>query len=246
MEGKALVFDKVTKTYGKLNALDGFTAVLEHGIYGLLGPNGSGKSTLMKCIADIIRPTSGNILYGGESIYGIGKGGADFRRVLGFMPQDLDFYPSFSGYDIIKYFALLKGVDYGKADIEKALDDVNLLSAAKKHVGGWSGGMKRRLGIAVTLIGEPEILIFDEPTAGLDPEERLRFKNLIREMGASRTVILATHIISDIEAVADYTLFIKNGSLINTVKNDKAAHSESGELEQLYMDSFGHHSDTEG
>lgn len=103
--------------------------------------------------------------------------------------------------------------------------------------------MKRRLGIAVTLIGEPEIVIFDEPTAGLDPEERMRFKNLIREMGKSKTVILATHIISDIEAVADYTLLIKKGQLINTVKNDKAAQSETGELEQLYMDSFGHKSE---
>ncbi|MCH5324634.1 MAG: ATP-binding cassette domain-containing protein [Eubacterium sp.] len=240
MESKALVFDKVTKTYGSLNALDGLSAELTHGIYGLLGPNGSGKSTLMKCIADIIRPTSGSITYGGESIYSLG---ADFRKVLGFMPQDIDFYPSFTGADIIKYYSLLKDAEYDKASVEKALNDVNLSQAINKRVGGYSGGMKRRLGIAVTLIGNPEVVIFDEPTAGLDPEERLRFKNLIREMGESKIVILATHIISDIEAVADMTLMIKNGVIINTVKNDKAAHSESGELEQLYMANFGHKSE---
>ncbi|MCH5324648.1 MAG: ATP-binding cassette domain-containing protein [Eubacterium sp.] len=131
MESKALVFDKVTKTYGSLNALDGFSAKLTHGIYGLLGPNGSGKSTLMKCIADVIRPTSGSITYGGENIYTIGKGGAGFRKLLGFMPQDIDFYPTFSGIDIIKYFALLKGCKYDTAAAVKALDDVNSATRPK-------------------------------------------------------------------------------------------------------------------
>ena len=128
--------------------------------------------------------------------------------------------------------------------MQKALNEVNLLSSAKKRVGGFSGGMKRRLGIAVTLIGEPEVVIFDEPTAGLDPEERLRFKNLIREMGKTRTVILATHIISDIEAVADYTLFIKNGQLIKTVVNDKNIQSHTDALEEMYMSSFGQKADS--
>ncbi len=244
MESKALVFDKVTKSYGSLNALDGFSAELTHGIYGLLGPNGSGKSTLMKCIAGVIRPTSGSITYGGENIYTMGAGGAEFRRLLGFMPQDIGFYPSFTGIDIIKYFALLKGCKYDFDAARAALESVNLGADMKKRVGGYSGGMKRRLGIAVTLIGEPEVVIFDEPTAGLDPEERLRFKNLIREMGKTRTVILATHIISDIEAVADYTLFIKNGRLIRTVENDKSVQSHADVLEEMYMDSFGQKADS--
>ncbi len=241
MESKTLIFDKVTKSYGGLNALDGFSAELTCGIYGLLGPNGSGKSTLMKCIADIIRPTSGRITYGGEDIYSLG---ADFRKVLGFMPQDIDFYHSFTAADVIKYFTLLKGGKYNAETVEQALDGVNLLSSAKKRVGGFSGGMKRRLGIAVTLIGTPEVVIFDEPTAGLDPEERVRFKNLIREMGKTRTVILATQIISDIEAVADHTLFIKNGQLIKTVKNDKNIQSHTDVLEEMYMDSFGQKADS--
>lgn len=241
MESEILVFDKVTKTYGGLNALNGFSAGLGHGIYGLLGPNGSGKSTLMKCIADLIRPTSGTITYRGKDIYALG---ADFRGVLGFMPQDINFYPAFTAADVIKYFTLLKGGKYSAKTVERALDDVNLLSSAKKRVGGFSGGMKRRLGIAVTLIGEPEVVIFDEPTAGLDPEERIRFKNLIREMGETRTVILATHIISDIEAVADYTLMIKSGKLINTVANDKEAQTHTDALEQLYIESFGQKADS--
>ncbi len=242
MEGKALKFEKVTKQYGSLKALDNFSTELGLGIYGLLGPNGSGKSTLMKCIADIIRPTSGKITYGGEDIYSLG---ADFRGRLSFMPQDIDFYSGFTAVDVIKYFALLKGLKYDTEAAQKALNEVNLLSSAKKRVGGFSGGMKRRLGIAVTLIGDPEVVIFDEPTAGLDPEERLRFKNLIREMGKTSTVILATHIISDIEAVADYTLLIKSGQLINTVENDKQAQTHTDALEQLYMESFGHKAEQE-
>ncbi len=240
MESKTLVFDKVTKSYGSLNALDGFSAELDCGIYGLLGPNGSGKSTLMKCIAGVIRPNSGKITYGGEDIYSLG---ADFRKVLGFMPQDIGFYPSFTGIDIIKYFALLKGLKYDDDTARKALESVNLGADTEKKVGGYSGGMKRRLGIAVTLIGQPEVVIFDEPTAGLDPEERIRFKELIIDMGKTRTVILATHIISDIEAVADYTLFIKNGRLIKTVTNDKSTIFRTDALEEMYMECFGQGSD---
>lgn len=230
-----LTIQDVTKKYKDITALDHFSIALSPGIYGLLGPNGAGKSTLMRCIADIIHPDSGEIAFNGKNIYTMG---AAFRNVLGFLPQEVGFYPSFTGEQIIKYFAGLKGIKVGADDIEKYLKDVNLLEFKKKKVGGYSGGMKRRLGIAVTFLNNPDVMIFDEPTAGLDPEERVRFRNLLQELGKTKIIILATHIISDLESVCDKIFFIKKGSLIKTVDNleDEA---EPISIEQLYLDLFG-------
>ena len=238
MEKRELTFNNVTKKYKDITALDDFTATLEPGIYGLLGPNGAGKSTLMKCIADIIRPTSGSILYNGKDIY---AQGAKFRNIISFMPQDLGFYPSFDAMEILHYFALLKNVKLDKEQINQTLDNVNLSEYKKKKVGGFSGGMKRRLGIAITLLNDPEILILDEPTAGLDPEERVRFKQLLADMSKDRIIILATHIVSDIENLADNILFIKKGKLIDIIKGrDENSDDELiNSMEQMYLDYFG-------
>ncbi len=233
-----LEIKNVTKKYKEVMALDDFSVTLTPGIYGLLGPNGAGKSTLMKCIADIIRPTSGEILFNGESIYKLSD---KFRAELGFMPQEIGFYPSFTGVQIMKYFSSLKGVKLTKQQIDESLDRVNLSSAKNKKVGGYSGGMKRRLGIAVTLMNMPSVMIFDEPTAGLDPEERMRFKKNLLELAKDNIIILATHIISDIESLCDKILFIKQGKLIK-VEEGVRGNSENlmqSELEAAYLDVFG-------
>lgn len=232
-----LTINNLTKKYKDITALDNFSVTLSPGIYGLLGPNGAGKSTLMRCIADVIRPTSGEIMYNGKNIYSMGN---DFRKILGFLPQEIGFYPSFTGEEIIKYFAGLKGCKVTSGDIEKRLDSVNLLEFKKKKVGGYSGGMKRRLGIAVTFLNDPDVMIFDEPTAGLDPEERFRFRNLLIELGKTKIIILATHIITDLENVCDKILFIKKGVLINTIDDFKEeAKSPESYIEQLYLELFG-------
>lgn len=238
MEKKVLTFNNVTKKYKDITALDSFSATLEPGIYGLLGPNGAGKSTLMKCIADIIRPTSGSILYNGKDIY---EEGPHFRKILSFMPQELGFYPTFNAVEILHYFALLKDVKLGKDQINEILGNVNLSNYKKKKVGGFSGGMKRRLGIAVTFLNDPEILILDEPTAGLDPEERVRFKQLLADMSKDRIIILATHIVSDIENLADNILFLKKGKLIKIAKGKKENSDGAivNSMEQMYLDYFG-------
>lgn len=238
MEKKELTFNNVTKKYKDITALDSFSATLEPGIYGLLGPNGAGKSTLMKCIADIIRPTSGSILYNGKDIY---EEGPHFRKILSFMPQELGFYPTFNAVEILHYFAILKDVKLGKDQINEILGNVNLSNYKKKKVGGFSGGMKRRLGIAVTFLNDPEILILDEPTAGLDPEERVRFKQMLADMGKDKIIILATHIVSDIENLADNILFLKKGKLIKIAKGKKENSDGAivNSMEQMYLDYFG-------
>lgn len=237
MDKLTLEIKGLTKKYKDTVALDNFTVTLHEGIYGLLGPNGAGKSTLMRCIADIIRPTEGEILCNGENIYTAGK---SFRKKFAFMPQEFGFYPSFTATEIIRYFAGLKEINITNEEIEKRLKDVNLYDDRKKKVGGFSGGMKRRLGIAVTLLNDPEILILDEPTAGLDPEERMRFKNNLLKMSGSRIIILATHIITDLESLCNTIYFIKKGKLIKMLNDVRIEHPmQKSEIESEYLDIFG-------
>ena len=224
-----LELKNVTKSYKDIVAIKSCSLIMTEGVYGLLGPNGAGKSTLMKCLADIIKPTEGEILLDKEDIYLLGT---QYRKRLGFMPQDIGFYPAFTARQIIEYFALLKDKKIGKNEIDNILKSVNLYDARKKKVGGFSGGMKRRLAIAVTMLNDPDILIFDEPTAGLDPKERANFKNLLKEISKSKIIIIATHIISDLEDVCDKVIFIKNGELALLTE-------EKSELEKNYMDIFG-------
>src|SRR3954463_5185194 len=180
------------------------------GVIGLLGPNGAGKTTLMQMIATITRPTSGRILFHGTDI---AKRPNELRRRLGYLPQDFGVYDNLTALEFLRYFAALKGVRSRKR-ITEMLETVNLHTVANRQVGGFSGGMKQRLGIAQALINDPEVVIVDEPTAGLDPEERVRFRNLLSDLGVGRLVILSTHIVSDIESIATEIAIMKHGQLV--------------------------------
>ncbi|MEP7108644.1 MAG: ABC transporter ATP-binding protein [Ferruginibacter sp.] len=195
--------------YGLIN----FSLSVENGILGLLGPNGAGKSTLMKIIATISQPTRGSITLDGIDIT---KEPNAIRKILGYLPQDFGVYPNLNAYEFLAYIAAMKGVGGSnlKQRIELLLEGVNLTEAAKKPIGTYSGGMKQRIGIAQVLLNNPKILIFDEPTVGLDPEERVRFRNLISDLAYDSIVILSSHIVSDIETIANEVAIMKNGHLI--------------------------------
>ena len=183
---------------------------VKSGVIGLLGPNGAGKTTLMQMIATITRPTSGRILFHGEDIT---RRPDPLRRRLGYLPQDFGVYDNLTATEFLTYFAALKGVRSSKRVMEM-LESVNLHGVANRTVGGFSGGMKQRLGIAQALINDPELVIVDEPTAGLDPEERVRFRNVLSEIGFGKLVILSTHIVSDIESIATEIAVMKDGALL--------------------------------
>ncbi|MBK3496515.1 ABC transporter ATP-binding protein [Viridibacillus sp. YIM B01967] len=209
-----LTIDKLSKHYGDSIAVDTFSIVLQPGIYGLLGANGSGKTTLMRMICDILKSTSGEVKYNNTNIKKLGE---DYRDILGYLPQHFGYYPDFKAYDFLMYFASLKGLPHFKAK-EKSLElleIVNLTEVKNKKIKSFSGGMKQRLGIAQAMLNDPKILILDEPTAGLDPKERVRFRNLISTFGKDRIIILSTHIVSDVEYIADEIIVMKSGQLLN-------------------------------
>ncbi|MEI7628081.1 MAG: ABC transporter ATP-binding protein [Bacteroidota bacterium] len=193
--------------------LNDFSITIENGILGLLGPNGAGKSTLMKIIATISQPTSGTILFDGVDL---SKDPNVIRKILGYLPQDFGVYPNLNAFEFLEYIAAMKGVGGAnlRPRIEELLEGVNLIEVAKKPIGTYSGGMKQRIGIAQALLNNPKIVIFDEPTVGLDPEERVRFRNLISDLANDSIVILSSHIVSDIETIADKVALMKKGHLI--------------------------------
>lgn len=208
-----LVIDKVSKRFEDKWAIKNFSAELTDGVYGLLGPNGSGKSTLMRMLVDISKPTSGRILVNGRDISLVGD---EYREILGYLPQDFGVYQNFSAFRFLMYFSSLKGLDkqYAKQRVHEVLALVNLTENKKQKLRTFSGGMKRRLGIAQALLNDPNILIVDEPTAGLDPQERVRFRNLLSEIASDRIVLISTHIVSDIEYIAKEIFLLKEGELI--------------------------------
>lgn len=215
------------------------------GINALLGPNGSGKSTMMNIIADLITANSGSVLWNGIEV---SKLGAGFREILGFMPQSVELYKRFTAADNLRYFGKLKGMDRGsvEAAIPELLEKVNLADCAKKRFGGFSGGMKQRLGIAVTIMNSPKLVIFDEPTAGLDPKERVRFRDILGELSRETVVIISTHIVSDVEMLADNIVMLKSGKVCETgtpkeLKNkyDASDTENRTALENIYMRFFG-------
>jgi ABC-2 type transport system ATP-binding protein len=210
-----LEIKNIFKQYNKTKyGLQDFSMIIGNGILGLLGPNGAGKSTLMKIIATISNPTSGQVLLDGVDIT---KSPNDIRKILGYLPQDFGVYPNLNAYEFLEYIAAMKGIGGGnlKNRISQLLEGVNLIDAAKKPIGTYSGGMKQRIGIAQVLLNDPKVLIFDEPTVGLDPEERVRFRNLISEMANDSIVILSSHIVSDIETIADTVAIMQNGKLVS-------------------------------
>ena len=208
-----LKLDRLTKQYGSKIAVDRVSATLTRGVYGLLGANGAGKTTLMRMLCGILTPTSGEVLLNGESIYAMD---ARYRDLLGYLPQDFGYYPEYSAQDFLLYIAALKGLPRPQAKQKTAqlLEEVALAGVAKKRIKTFSGGMKQRLGIAQALLNEPEILVLDEPTAGLDPKERVRLRNLLADLAKDRIVLLSTHIVSDVESIADRVFLMKQGAFV--------------------------------
>lgn len=258
-----LIIDRVSKQYGSKIAVDRISLKLHKGVYGLLGANGAGKTTLMRLICGILKPTSGSISLevtdsaakkpadksakmpegnsAGISVKAstggfIDVGDEEYRACLGYLPQDFGYYPDFSGMKFLLYMAALKGLDARQAK-EKAAELMKLVGLweiRKKKIKTYSGGMKQRLGIAQALLGDPKVLILDEPTAGLDPKERVRFREFIAEIGKENIVLLSTHIVSDIEHIADIVLIMKDGQLIYQGKWDET----QGDLEAFYLKQF--------
>jgi ABC-2 type transport system ATP-binding protein len=209
-----LAIEGVDKTYpGGVQALAGFSLDLAPGILGLLGPNGAGKSTLMRILATVTRPTAGRVLWQGEDV--VRRPGV-LRRVLGYLPQDFGIYPNLSAREFLAYLAAVKGLDARRtsARVEELLELVHLADTGRRPLGSFSGGMRQRVGIAQALLNDPRLLIVDEPTVGLDPEERVRFRNLLSELAGERIVILSTHIVTDVESTAATIAIIDRGRLV--------------------------------
>jgi ABC-type multidrug transport system ATPase subunit len=211
----SLVIKNLTKQYNQhKSGLTDYSITIEKGVLGLLGPNGAGKSTLMKIIATISKPTKGTLFLDGEDIV---ANPDKIRKILGYLPQDFGVYPNLNAYEFLEYIAAMKGVGGNglRKRIDLLLEGVNLTADAKRPIGTYSGGMKQRIGIAQALLNDPKVLIFDEPTVGLDPEERVRFRQLISELATDCIIILSSHVVSDIETIADEVAVMKNGILLN-------------------------------
>jgi len=215
-----------TRTFWGLND---FTLKLGTGVLGLLGPNGAGKSTLMRILATITKPTTGRITWNGTDI---AKSPDELRAVLGYLPQDFGVYPNLTPVEFLEYLAAIKGLDSKTARkrIDELLQVVNLVDARKRPLGGFSGGMRQRVGIAQALLNDPRLLIVDEPTAGLDPEERARFRNLLSDLSSERIVILSTHIVSDVEATASMIALISKGHLLRYAAPEMLLHELEGQV----------------
>lgn len=226
-----LAIDRLTKQYKNKIAVDRVSFSFQEGIYGLLGANGAGKTTFMRMLCGILEPTGGEVAFDGIDV-----AEEEYRAVLGYLPQDFGYYPGFTGFDFLLYMAALKGLGRGQAKkrAKELLQFVSLEDMAKKKIKTYSGGMKQRLGIAQALLNEPKILILDEPTAGLDPKERVRFRRLLEGLGKDTVVILSTHIVSDVDKIADVILLMKDGQLIFHGKREDIP----GDLEEFYMEQF--------
>lgn len=210
-----LSINKLGKEYKRgFWGLKDFSLEINPGILGLLGPNGAGKSTFMRMLATITKPTDGTITWNGTNIV---KSPDTLRDVLGYLPQDFGVYPNLNAVEFLEYMAAIKGLDAATAKkrIDELLQLTNLIEAAKRPLGGYSGGMKQRVGIAQALLNDPQLLIVDEPTVGLDPEERVRFRNLLSDLSGERIVILSTHIVSDVEATAMHIALVNKGRLLH-------------------------------
>jgi ABC-2 type transport system ATP-binding protein len=226
-----LVIDRLTKQFQNKIAVDRVSLRLHNGVFGLLGTNGAGKTTLMRMLCGILQPTSGTITFDGIDVSEEG-----YRAILGYLPQDFGYYPEFTAMDFLIYMAALKGLPKpsAKRRANELLELVGLEDIGRKKIKTFSGGMKQRLGIAQALLNDPKLLILDEPTAGLDPKERVRFRNLIGQIGKDSIVLLSTHIVSDIEHIADEVLMMKDGNLIYHGAWDE----QMGDLESFYLAQF--------
>lgn len=214
-----LAIENLTKKYGANFAVDSFGAELRPGIHALLGANGSGKTTLMRMLCGLLKPSGGKVLFHGTDISALGE---QYRESLGYLPQDFGYYPNFTGWDFMMYLSALKGIPkmLARERCEELLELVGLLESKNKKLKAYSGGMRQRIGVAQALINDPSVLILDEPTSGLDPKERIKFRNIISSLSGSKIVLLSTHIVSDIEYIADDILIMKQGKLMLQDKTD--------------------------
>ncbi|WP_172135424.1 ABC transporter ATP-binding protein [Adlercreutzia sp. ZJ473] len=205
-----LQVDHVTKRFGEVTVLEDVSLAFEPGVYGLLAPNGAGKTTLMKMLTTLMAPTEGRILWNGEDVLCLGEG---YRACFGYLPQEFGFYPRYTPRRFLRYVATLQRMPRAQADahIDRLLDAVGLWGVADRKMCEFSGGMLRRVGIVQALLCDPQLLVLDEPTAGLDPRERVRFRNLVRAVADDRIVIMSTHVVSDVEAIADEIILLKDG-----------------------------------
>ena len=222
----------LTKRYGDFLALDHLNITFKTGIYGILGANGAGKSTMMNLLTDNISRSDGKILFDGTDILKMGK---DFRKVLGYMPQQQGFYEQMTAYSFLFYMAELKGIPkkQAKADIDKLLEITNLTDVKHKKMGGFSGGMKQRVLLSQALLGDPKVVLLDEPTAGLDPKERIRIRNFISSLSRDKIILLATHIVSDIESISDKIILMKKGNLVDVGTPIELTNSVIGKVKEL-------------
>jgi ABC-2 type transport system ATP-binding protein len=229
-----LTVEKITKSFGKKQALKGVSFEMENGVYGLLGPNGAGKSTLIRILVGVMEASSGEVFMNGKNIKSCYR---EYRSRLGYLPQSLNFYPEFTGLDYLRFVAALKGCDNRAAErkISNLAEQVGLSRDLHRRCINYSGGMKRRLGIAQALLNDPKILILDEPTAGLDPHERIKFRNLISLFSRDRTVLLSTHIVSDIDSIAKKTVMIKDGRVGRMESNQQFVDAMEGKVWMVKM-----------
>lgn len=230
-----LQLQRLCKQYGTKAAVDQVSVHLEPGVYGLLGANGAGKTTLMRMICGVLKPTSGSIRLDGKTMQELGE---QYYTHLGYMPQDFGFYPDFTAREFMLYMAAVKGMEKkaAKARTEELLELVNLRDAADKKIKSYSGGMKQRLGIAQAELNDPDILILDEPTARLDPKERVRFRNIISGFARDKIVILSTHIVSDISYIADTILMMKQGKILLQGSMEEVTDSIRGKVWEVLVD----------
>lgn len=227
-----LKIDNLTKQYGNKTAIDQVSFSLTPGVTGLLGANGAGKSTLMRIVCGVMKPTSGSITL---DQYDVTE--KEYRNLIGYLPQDFGYYPEFTGMEFLLYVAALKGLDRQTAGMRsrELLEQVNLEKDGAKKIKTYSGGMKRRLGIAQALLNRPKLIVLDEPTAGLDPKERVRFRHIFEQLGRDNIVLLSTHIVSDIEKCADRVMVIKEGKKVF----DGTEEETGKDLEAFYLNIFG-------
>ncbi|MBB4825186.1 ABC-type multidrug transport system ATPase subunit [Sporosarcina luteola] len=230
-----LTVHDITHQYKGFYALQGINMELTPGIYGLLGPNGAGKTTLLRILVDIISPTKGEVLYNNREISALGS---QYRDILGYLPQNFSGYRNFTAENFLMYVADLKGLDKQAARerVQELLEVVGLHETKKKKLKNFSGGMSRRIGIAQALLNDPDILILDEPTAGLDPSERIRLRGILSQLSKNKIIILSTHIVSDIEYIADEVLLLKEGKLIASEKPSELLHQLSNHVWHIQID----------
>lgn len=232
-----LTLDRLTKQFGARIAVDRVSAKLGPGVTGLLGANGAGKTTLMRMVCDVLRPTGGQILLDGRDASELGD---EYRALLGYLPQDFGYYPDFSALDFMRYMATLKGFSNrdGRTRSMKLLEEVGLADDAHRKVKTFSGGMRQRLGIAQAMINDPAILVLDEPTAGLDPKERVHFRNLIAGFAQNKIVILSTHIVSDVEFIANRILVMRQGAFALDGSPEHVVARAAGKVWECHVDAY--------